>query len=103
MRFAGMRQHVTPSVYHTHHLGNLHADVVSQRQGVPLREAVNPGGADMAEVCGDVQVAVALGQRRNAALMDQWRKLRWLHAVAPAELSAWRSGSAMQSFSIGCR
>ncbi len=50
------------------HLVHLHADVVSQRQGVPLREAVEPRCADMAEVCRDVQVAVALGQRRHATL-----------------------------------
>ena len=50
------------------HLVNLHADVVRERQGVPLREIVKPGCADMAEVCRDVQVAVALGQRRHATL-----------------------------------
>ncbi len=85
-------------MYRDYYLSDIHADVVSQRQGVPLREAVHPDCVDMAEVRRDVQVAVALGQRCDAALVVQRRELGRLHSVAPAEFSARRPGPAMQGF-----
>lgn len=43
----------------------------------------------MAEVCRDVQVAVALGQRGHAARGVCWGEFGGLHAVAPPGVRAW--------------
>ena len=43
----------------------------------------------MAEVCWDVQVAVALGHHGHAAYGVGWGKLGGFHAVAPPDVRAW--------------
>ena len=77
-------------MWRENHLGDFQADMMRQRDGVPLRQAVHPGGADVAEVCRNVQVPIALGERRHAALALPWGELGRLHAVAAARLGAWR-------------